>query len=319
MSLMDNFIALMVATTTAFTAGYANINIQPAPDKAYTYAVRNVEQANSISQGSGVTSGIVVIDRAKGNAMETNGSLAHQQFPLQTLAKLPILLYAVRVDPDVATEEKKDAISMIQGFSAEATNRMWEEYGGMSIIQDLAQRYNLQETTANDSWGTSTMSAVDVGRMIRRFMDDKQVSTKEKKWALDLLATTPLNISGQDLSYGIPGVITVNPEGDNSGRRDDRNTAAWMQGWSPSGGESMVRHTAGLVGAGYRFIVVNLGNMPATMSNADANMFSTQITKELLQGKGRDGAGGDGLTLGGDSGKQSEEIQRFVTSQEKYM
>lgn len=319
MGLLNNFISLIVATTTAFTAGYADMNIKDAPDEAYTYAVRNVEQANSVSQGSGFTSGIVVVDRAKGNAMETNGALSHQQLPLQTLAKLPILLYAVRVDPDVFQEVDKDPISMVQGFSAEATNRLWEKYGGVNILQDLSQRYNLQETTAKATWGESTMSAVDMARLLRRFMDDKKVSAPKKKWTLDLLQKTPPTISGQDLSFGIPSVIDIN-SGDND-RRDDRNTAAWMQGWSPTGSDPMVRHSVGLIGAGYRFVVVNMGHMPSTTSNSDANRISTQVEEELIRGSGNENSGGGGgITLGGsDDTNNSKEIQDFIESQEKYM
>lgn len=316
MNLLKNFISLIVATTTAFTGIYSDIPIKPAKEKAYTYAVRNIEQANSMSQGSGVTSGIVVIDRAKKNAMETNGEIAHKQMPLATLAKLPILLYAVRVDPGVASEENKDSISMVQGFSAEATTRMWDKYGGMSIIQDLSKRYQLQETTAKKTWSDTTMSAVDVARLINRFFNDRSVSAEKKKWTFNLLSKTPTNISGQDLNYGIPGVIDVNSG--NTERKDDRNTATWMQGWSPSGEKTTARHSAGMVGRGYRFITVTMSLPPKGMSDEDANNTLTQVNRELIQGTGNDDSASKGdITLGGND-SDSPEMQRWLESQSKY-
>lgn len=308
MSLTQQFVATLVSAAVSFSTIYTDINIAPEPDKLYNFAQRNTEQASSLAQGASMSSGIVTIDRAKNNKMTTNDSPAHTQYQLQTLAKLPIIIYAVRVDESVAKGENPDAISMIQGFSAEATNKMWEKYGGVSILQDLAERYDLQETTAKADWFDSTMSAVDVGRLIRRFMDDKDISANKKKWVLDLLKTAPMDVSGEDMSWGIPSATGANESGSGSG------PTVWAQGWSPSGQKPMVRHTAGMVGEGYRFIVVIMGQVPEHTSNDDANRVITQTAQELIGG-GQEG-GGKGITLGGeDKGEKNEE---FMKRNEKY-
>lgn len=308
--LTSQFIAALVSAAVSFGTVYPDINVSPAPDKLYNYAQRNTEQSSSIAQGSNMSAGIVVIDRAKGNKMTTNDTPAHTQYQLQTLAKLPIIMHAVRVDDAVSKGENPDSISMIQGFSAESTDAMWKKYGGVSIIQDIAERYNLQETTAKADWRETTMSAVDVGRLIRRFMDDKEVSAQEKKWVLDLLKTAPLNVSGEDMSWGIPSAMNVSEE------NSDAEGVVWSQGWSPSGQEPMVRHTAGMVGEGYRFIVVVMGQVPENTSNDDANRISTQTAQELISGGGNANGNG-GITLGSED--NGDDIKDFTSKNQKYM
>lgn len=309
MSLTSQFIATLVSAAVSFSGVYSDINVAPEKDKLYNFAQRNTEQSSSLAQGSNMNAGIVTIDRAKGNKMTTNDTPAHSQYQLQTLAKLPIIMYAVRVDKKVARGENPDAISMIQGFSAEATTKMWDKYGGISIIQDLSKRYDLQETTAKAHWEESTMSAVDVGRLIRRFMDDKSISSHSKKWVLDLLKTAPMNVSGEDMSWGIPSVIE--PDKDSASSQ-----AVWAQGWSPSGKDPMVRHSVGMVDQGYRFIVVVMGQLPENTSNDDANRISTQTLEELIAGGDDKGSKG-GITLGGQD--EGGSIEGFVEKNEKYM
>lgn len=322
MGLMTNFTSVLVALATSFTATYADMNVAPPPDKLYNFAQRNTEQASSIAQGSSMTAGVVVIDRAKGNAMSTNDTPSHQQFPLETLAKLPIIFYAVRVDPEVAKGKVSDAISMIQGYSAEATTAMWEKYGGVRILQDLSQRYNLQETTAKTEWFNSSMSAVDVGRLIRRFIDDKEVSAKEKRWVFRLMRTSPASISGEDLSWGIPTVAGLVNENNEIIKQDtdktDKMPVTWMQGWSPTGKDPMVRHSVGLIGPGYRFITVTLGQFPSSTSNEDANRVSTQTVQELLKG-GDGGSTGEGITLGSEDKTDDAAREKFVAKNKKYI
>lgn len=306
MSITSPFISALVSAAVSFSSVYADINVSDPPDKLYNYAQRNTEQSSSIAQGSNMQAGIVTIDRANDNNITTNDNPAHTQYQLHTLAKLPIIMYAVRVDDEIAKGENPDAISMIQGFSAEATNKMWEKYGGVSIIQDLAERYNLQETTAKADWHDSTMSAVDVGRLIRRFMDDEDISDSKKKWTLDLLKTAPMDVSGEDLSWGIPSVTGAD-QGSAEG-------AVWAQGWSPSGNKPMVRHSVGMIGEGYQFIVVMMGQVPEHTSNGDANRIATQTMQELIAGGSESGSGG-GITLGEDNKNKN---QKFMEKNEKF-
>lgn len=325
MGIMTNFVAVLTSMVTAFTSSYHDVNVTPPPDKLYNYAQRNTEQSSMIAQGSNMSAGIAVVDRAKGNAMSTNDTPAHKQFPLKTLAKLPIIMYAIDSNPKLSQDDNADAISMIQGFSADATNKMWEKYGGISIIQDLSKKYNLQETTASAQWFNTTMSAVDVARLIRRFMDDKNISSNNKRWVLSLLKTSPLSVSGEDMSWGIPNATGIS-EKDNSSDGSSENTSdngnstpsVWMQGWSPSGENPMVRHSVGMVGNGYRFITVIMSGMPESTSNDNANSAMNQTAQELISG-GSENNDSSGITLGSEDNGESKTIQNFIKKNQKYM
>lgn len=315
MGLFSNTVAALTALTTGFTGVYSDINVSPPSDKTYNYAQRNTDQSSMIARGANMSSGVVTIDRAKGNAMTTNDNPAHKQFALKTLGKLPVIMHAVRVNPGLVSGDNADAIGMIQGFSAQDTTDMWDEYGGISIIQDIAKRYDLQETTAKNTWYDTTMSAVDVARLIRRFMDDDDIKNSHKRWVLNVMKTAPLSVSGEDMSWGIPSAMGI------SAKEDEVNTdtpAVWMQGWSPSGEKPMVRHSVGMVGQGYRFIVVMMGQVPEETSNQDANRTMTQAMQELISG-GDDSTGAGGITLGAeDGGNTDPKVEKFLEKNKKF-
>lgn len=108
-----------------------------------------------------------------------------------------------------------------------------------------------------------------------------------------------MSISGEDLSWGIPTVMgAVDESGKTTTKDNTKNPVTWMQGWSPSGEEPMVCHSVGMVGNGYRFITVVLGQFPPSTSNEDANRISTQAVQELIKGGGSEGSSND-VTLGG--------------------
>lgn len=283
MSLVSNFVAVIMSTATAFTGTFSEVEMTAPPEESQTVVRSNVDVASSIASSSSMTSGIVVVDRATGNTMVTNGSDSHREFELQTLGRLPILLYAVRTDSEVAKGNVSDIISMMQGYSGEATNRMWEKYGGDAIIRDTARRYSLQETTSGDSWRTTKSSAVDVSRMLRRFMDDKSVTTAEKRWTTALLNKTSLSVSGEDFSWGLPSAVGLGNGSDEGNNVEDSNLW-WAQGWSNSGSDNMVRHSTGVYGDGMRYIVTVMGQVPGSTSNSEANRISSQVSTALIQG-----------------------------------
>lgn len=316
MGVTNNMIALLLATATGFTSAYSSINLVEQQETAYTNVQRNIEQASMISQGAGMTNGITVIDRAKNNTTKSNGVVAHQQFSLQTLAKLPILIYIARQDR-TGYKENKDVISMMEGYSAESTTKLWEEYGGIKIIQDLSKVYNLQETTADTQWDQVKMSSLDVSRLLRRFMDDKTVPKDARLWTIDMMRSIPLSISGEDLSFGIPrasGIVNESGQQQSESGNDDKNMVVWMQGWSPSGASPMVRHSVGFVGKNMRFIVVSMGQTPDTTKDEDANRISTQSLTELIKGGDDKNSSGD-VSLATSEDQQDPKVIDFDKKQ----
>lgn len=303
MSMFTNFISVIVSATTLFSGSIINIDVDTPLERPYTNIQSYIDDSSSMAQGSNMAVGIAIVDRANKNSMRTNGDTAHRPMKMETMGRLPILLHAVRVDSSIAKNKVPDITAMAQGLSGEATDRMWEKYGGSSIIRDISQRYNLQETTPGSSWDDTTSSAVDIARMYRRFLDDPDVTTGEKKWVISLLRGTSLSIAGEDFSWGLPSAMGVI---DNE-TLSDNDSLAWMQGWSASGEDPMIRSTSGVIGKDMRFIVVITGRVPTDTSNPDANRVSSEVSTSLV---------GD-EKLYTDDDKIDSQVEKFTKHQEK--
>ena len=275
MSLFDNFVAVILTTMTSFTSSIQGAPVPPVTQSEMTNVQVSINEAVEQSQNEQMVSGVAIIDRAYNNRMKTGG-FSHEPLSMQSLGRLPILLYAVRVDDDVAKGEVPEIVEMVQGFSGDATDAMWDKYGGNTILNDLTQRYNLQETKTGQSWSDAKMSAVDVGRLLRRFLDDNAISPKKKAWTMSLMRNTAMNASGNDFSFGLPSALNA---------QESEQRLSWMQGWSGTGAANMVRSSVGVYGNDMRYIVVVLGEVPPTTTDEDANNKINLVTQKLVAGE----------------------------------
>lgn len=306
MSVMDKFVALIMTAVTTFSGTYLDPNVRPSPEISGTYIQKQIDEATQQAQGSGITAGISVIDRAKNNLMKTNDEVAHREFKMESAGRLPILLYAARIDPEVAKGEVQDITSMMQGVSGEATNRLWDKYGRTAIIADIATRYNLQETSSGNSWSDTTTSSVDIGRMYRRFLDDDGVSTEAKKFVIDLLRDTSLTVVNEDFSFGLPSAVGIRQD------TEDNKDLAWVQGWSASGSDPMIRTTSGVLGSDMRYIVVITGQASdPKMPDETANVILSNVAKTVLG----EGGGSSGYFSKDDKEEDKERIESFQDEQ----
>lgn len=306
MSVMDKFVALIMTAVTTFSGTYLDPNVRPSPEISGTYIQKQIDEATQQAQGSGITAGISVIDRAKNNLMKTNDEVAHREFKMESAGRLPILLYAARIDPEVAKGEVQDITSMMQGVSGEATNRLWDKYGRTAIIADIATRYNLQETSSGNSWSDTTTSSVDIGRMYRRFLDDDGVSTEAKKFVIDLLRDTSLTVVNEDFSFGLPSAVGIRQD------TEDNKDLAWVQGWSASGSDPMIRTTSGVLGSDMRYIVVITGQASdPKMPDETANVILSNVAKTVLG----EGGGSSGYFSKDDKEEDKERIESFQDKQ----
>lgn len=283
MSLFSNFVSIIVAATTSFTSGIvdtADNNMKPPTEQVQTDIQSAIDEGTSIANSSGMNSGIAVIDRAKHNLMKTNAEPAHLQYPLESLGRLYILFYSIIDDSSVTDDKVPEIVSMMQGYSSTDTKKMWDKYGGKQIISELSERYNLQETTPKDTWGTSTASPVDVGRLYRRFLDDDRISTKDKKWAISLLRETSLEISGTNYSFGLPEALSKNNNEESSmnNNSENNNDLAWAQGASSSGEDPMMRSTTGVLDNNMRYIVIIMGEVPNNTTDDNADSIISQVS-----------------------------------------
>lgn len=283
MSLFNNFVSIIVATTTSFTSSIVDTvdnNMKPPTEQVQTDIQSAIDEGTSIANSSGMNAGIAVIDRAKHNLMKTNAEPAHLQYPLESLGRLYILFYSIIDDSSVTDDKVPEIVSMMQGYSSTDTKKMWDKYGGKQIISELSERYNLQETTPKDTWGTSTASPVDVGRLYRRFLDDDRVSTKDKKWAISLLRETSLEISGTNYSFGLPEALSKNNNEESSmnNNSENNNDLAWAQGASSSGEDPMMRSTTGVLDNNMRYIVIIMGEVPNNTTDDNADSIISQVS-----------------------------------------
>lgn len=283
MSLFSNFVSIIVAATTSFTSGIvdtADNNMKPPTEQIQTDIQSAIDEGTSIANSSGMNAGIAVIDRAKHNLMKTNAEPAHLQYPLESLGRLYILFYSIVDDSSVTDDKVPEIVSMMQGYSSTDTKKMWDKYGGKQIISELSERYNLQETTPKDTWGTSTASPVDVGRLYRRFLDDDRISTKDKKWAISLLRETSLEISGTNYSFGLPEALSKNNNEESSmnNNSENNNDLAWAQGASSSGEDPMMRSTTGVLDNNMRYIVIIMGEVPNNTTDDNADSIISQVS-----------------------------------------
>ena len=283
MSLFNNFVSIIVAATTSFTSSIVDTvdnNMKPPTEQVQTDIQSAIDEGTSIANSSGMNAGIAVIDRAKHNLMKTNAEPAHLQYPLESLGRLYILFYSIIDDSSVTDDKVPEIVSMMQGYSSTDTKKMWDKYGGKQIISELSERYNLQETTPKDTWGTSTASPVDVGRLYRRFLDDDRVSTKDKKWAISLLRETSLEISGTNYSFGLPEALSKNNDEESSmdNNSDDNDDLAWAQGASSTGEDPMMRSTTGVLDNNMRYIVIIMGEVPNNTTDDNADSIISQVS-----------------------------------------
>lgn len=283
MSLFNNFVSIIVAATTSFTSSIVDTvdnNMKPPTEQVQTDIQSAIDEGTSIANSSGMNAGIAVIDRAKHNLMKTNAEPAHLQYPLESLGRLYILFYSIIDDSSVTDDKVPEIVSMMQGYSSTDTKKMWDKYGGKQIISELSERYNLQETTPKDTWGTSTASPVDVGRLYRRFLDDDRISTKDKKWAISLLRETSLEISGTNYSFGLPEALNKNNDEESSmdNNNEDDNDLAWAQGASSSGEDPMMRSTTGVLDNNMRYIVIIMGEVPNNTTDDNADSIISQVS-----------------------------------------
>lgn len=283
MSLFNNFVSIIVAATTSFTSSIVDTvdnNMKPPTEQVQTDIQSAIDEGTSIANSSGMNAGIAVIDRAKHNLMKTNAEPAHLQYPLESLGRLYILFYSIIDDSSVTDDKVPEIVSMMQGYSSTDTKKMWDKYGGKQIISELSERYNLQETTPKDTWGTSTASPVDVGRLYRRFLDDDRVSTKDKKWAISLLRETSLEISGTNYSFGLPEALSKNNDEESSmdNNSDNNDDLAWAQGASSTGEDPMMRSTTGVLDNNMRYIVIIMGEVPNNTTDDNADSIISQVS-----------------------------------------
>ncbi|GAA3437266.1 hypothetical protein [Kutzneria kofuensis] len=162
--------------------------------------------------------------------------------------KLLIALDVVERRPD--SPPLRDALRrMLSASDDDVANELWDADGGPEIVTRTARRLALPAARPPEivgRWGDTMLGIADVVATYRHVLEKAPAAWRDL--ILDALAAAPRHGSdGFDQYFGIPGVLP--------------RPWAVKQGWSESP-RDVVLHTSGLVGDGWRFVVVVLASFP---------------------------------------------------------
>ena len=188
-----------------------------------------------------------MFDRSRASASQWRG--AELAFRSASLVKLLIALDVLDRRP--ATPPLCDALRLMLSASDDnVANELWDANGGPEIVTRTARRLALPAARPPEitgRWGDTMLGIGDVVATYQHVLADAPASCRDL--IVDALAAAPRHASdGFDQYFGIPGRLP--------------RPWAVKQGWSESP-RDVVLHTSGLVGAGWRFVVVVLASFPA--------------------------------------------------------
>lgn len=161
------------------------------------------------------------------------------------------LLIALDVlDRRPASPQLCDALRlMLSASDDDVANELWDADGGPEIVERTARRLALPAARPPEiagRWGDTMLGIGDVVATYRHVLETAPAAWREL--ILSALAAAPRHgADGFDQYFGIPGRLP--------------RPWAVKQGWSASP-RDVVLHTSGLVGAGWRFVVVVLASFP---------------------------------------------------------
>jgi hypothetical protein len=233
----------------------------------------------------GTRVGYVVVDRVSGRTVRYR---PHLVFRSASVVKILIAL-------DHLERNGKTELTllrpMLRSSDDDAATRLWRQGGQGKIVTRMAGRMGLTETRPPPAerpgfWGYTALSAADVAKMYRYLLEKARPEYRDLIVG-ELRKATRCGTDGYDQSFGIPRAVA--------------RPWAVKQGWSgfPEGPRGCgnvrpavadlgvgrpVLHTTGIVGPGYRKIVVVLTLQPAGTSFATASAKLTALTKQLYRG-----------------------------------
>ncbi|PWW56260.1 serine hydrolase [Actinokineospora spheciospongiae] len=210
----------------------------PAPTaSAVVGAVRGVDRAAEV--------GLLVLDRETGT--EVVSALPDRRFRSASLVKLLIAVDVLEAGADTAT--RKQVARMLRLSDDDIASALWVRRGGAALVTRAARAMGLRDTrppAIPGRWGDVLLTARDVAGIYTHVLE--ALPAADRALVVDALAAAPRSAAdGFDQHFGIP----------------DGLSAPWAvkQGWSDSTRDIVV-HSTGLVGAGWRYVVVLLTEHP---------------------------------------------------------
>lgn len=290
--MFDKLISLILSTTTAVVPSFTEVNMQEYTPPETNYLQTAVDNGEQAAKENDVPTVEISILATTGTttSMRTNVQQAHTPMPLGSLARVFILVKAVQRDKSLIKETKSnDVIEMMTNYSKDATDKLWQKYGGPKMINEMINQYDLQETIVGSNWDNTYSSAVDVTRLLNRFFKDKNISENQKEWTRAMLSSTATQVGDQDFGYGVPfarGIQQADPSSSSSDTNKNSNIA-WIQGAPMNTDNGLYKHSVGIFKTsnddkGTLYITAIMATFPDGTGDAEANDKMNKIAKESV-------------------------------------
>jgi beta-lactamase class A len=132
--------------------------------------------------------------------------------------KVPIMAETLEKTDGNLTEEQQELLTtMIENSDDDAATDLWEENGGTTAMQTFMDQLGMSHTTANNAWGLTTTTALDMLKTMELFAYPNRVLTNaERQYGLNLME----NVEA-DQRWGVSAGV------------DPNATIAIKNGWSP--------------------------------------------------------------------------------------
>ncbi|MDO5030213.1 MAG: serine hydrolase [Corynebacterium sp.] len=226
----------------------------------------------------GSTLGMGILDRQTGEFI--CNSHCDEAFRLASLMKVfvaDVVAYSNYERPekgnitsgtgDMPVEGNADAMTrddMIRYSDNEATDELWDNYGGTRIVDNVRERYGLSaKTVGNAMWGATTSTPADMVAYFDRMLSEKGgLSHTETHYLRQLLYSLPRYSYGNaDQNFGLRAALPKETIANKSGWYEDMHT------------------TAGFLGDNDRFAIAVLGK------NVTANDLTEAVSRVFPEGQ----------------------------------
>ena len=216
-------------------------------------AARVKQATQAVLPGAQV--GYEVFDRTTGSVLTSQD--ADRQVASMSVVKLLIALDVLASDHGAAPDPgmQQQLHQMLADSDDQIASNLWTAGGGPAIVTRMVSRLGLTGTEAPadpGEWGDTMITAQDTVTVYRYITD--QLPKSDQDLILGALSDTPkVAADGFDQYFGIP---------------DGMPNTSWAikQGWGTSGSHAVMNST-GLVGPGWRYVVVVLAAAPANSYN----------------------------------------------------
>ena len=262
--------AAVAAPTSTYASPTATTQPQaPGLTASKQTLQERIDEANADFQAKGGQVGIALLDRHTGLLLTNeSGDLA---FPLASVTKVLIAeqvafhnyahpsenkdgkntaAAAPGKDPkmsvdDTSLEDMVARDDMIRLSDNEATDLLWDRYGGDEIITEVADRYGMKNTRPAGFWAGAQSSAADMATFLAGVLKgDGGLGPRETYYFADLMHSVPKYSYGMmDQDFGIRGGL---PE----------ESVGTKNGWDGR----LLNNSTGIFGPNNQFVMVVLSS-----------------------------------------------------------